>query len=195
MVEELLVEEMVKNLKDGTELNKNSVKFALRVSRHLNKQDRNQFYRAFWFTNDLSFADIKGFISQITGILERNRKVMTFDEVYGLIKDAESRQTIQSILRIDWNFMMLDNGAYGLKSWRFLNPRSIKDCIMIILNERQKPMHFREILKELSIRFPKRRKVTLQACHNELIRHDEFVLLGRGSYGLRKWGMAAGTVL
>ena len=194
MVEEELVAAMIKGMKDGDQLNPNSVKFALRVSRHLNKQDKNQYYRAFWFTNELNLPQVKRYMVDITQVLQREKCVLGFDDIYDRMPEPPAKETVASLLKVDWNFMSLEDGRYGLKSWRFLNPRSIKDCIMIVLNERQKPMHFREILKELSVRFPKRKKVTLQACHNELIRHDEFVLLGRGQYGLRKWGMAAGTV-
>ena len=42
--------------------------------------------------------------------------------------------------------------------------------------------------------FKGKKQVTRQAIHNELIRHPEFVLVGRGLYGLKEWGMAAGTV-
>ena len=36
--------------------------------------------------------------------------------------------------------------------------------------------------------------VTVQAVHNELIRYDQFVLVGRGLYALAKWGYEPGTV-
>ena len=38
------------------------------------------------------------------------------------------------------------------------------------------------------------RSVNLQAVHNELIRHDNFVLIGRGIYALSEWGYERGTV-
>ena len=38
------------------------------------------------------------------------------------------------------------------------------------------------------------RSVNLQAVHNELIRHDQFVLIGRGIYALSEWGYEKGTV-
>ena len=34
----------------------------------------------------------------------------------------------------------------------------------------------------------------MQAVHNELIRYDQFVLVGRGLYALSKWGYEPGTV-
>jgi hypothetical protein len=34
----------------------------------------------------------------------------------------------------------------------------------------------------------------MQAVHNELIRHKDFVLIGRGIYALKEWGYSHGTV-
>ena len=35
--------------------------------------------------------------------------------------------------------------------------------------------------------------VTTQAVHNELIRYDQFVLVGRGLYALKEWGYKEGN--
>lgn len=194
MVEEKLIEAMIKLMGAEKELNPNSLKFALRVSRHLNKQDKNQFYRAFWFTEEYRLQDLRELMREITDILDSERKIMSFEEVYERLEGEYNEEAVKSVMYVDWNFMVLKDGRYGLKSWRFLNPRSIKDCIIILLKKSKKPMHFRDILSALLTEFPKRKRVTLQACHNELIRHEDFVLLGRGTYGLKEWNMSAGTV-
>jgi hypothetical protein len=40
----------------------------------------------------------------------------------------------------------------------------------------------------------KRKDVTTQAIHNELIKDSRFVLIGRGIYALNTWGFSRGTV-
>ena len=40
----------------------------------------------------------------------------------------------------------------------------------------------------------KRKDVTTQAIHNELIKDKRFVLIGRGIYALKEWGYERGTV-
>ncbi|HSX27314.1 MAG TPA: hypothetical protein VLG25_00880, partial [Patescibacteria group bacterium] len=40
----------------------------------------------------------------------------------------------------------------------------------------------------------KRKDVTTQAIHNELIKDKRFVLIGRGIYALKEWGYDKGTV-
>ncbi|MBT6143347.1 hypothetical protein HOH51_02425 [bacterium] len=36
--------------------------------------------------------------------------------------------------------------------------------------------------------------MTVEAVHNELIRYEDFVLVGRGLYALSEWGYTKGTV-
>jgi hypothetical protein len=39
-----------------------------------------------------------------------------------------------------------------------------------------------------------KKKTNVATCHNELIKDKRFVLVGRGMYGLKEWGHAAGVV-
>ncbi|MBT3348704.1 hypothetical protein HN954_01135 [bacterium] len=193
MSEDLLVSEMIKHIGNQTSLGVNAVKFTLRVSEKLVKHEKNQFFRPFWFTADVKISEIKAGIRDIQKLLEKRQTVLEFDEIARVLGTKYSESMLESLLYVDWGFLKNENG-WGLKSWRFINPRSIKDCITIILKKESKPLHFSDIMKRISADFPERKSVTPQASHNELIRHEEFVLLGRGMYGLREWGMAAGTV-
>ena len=55
-------------------------------------------------------------------------------------------------------------------------------------------MHFSEIAKEIRESDFKRKNVTVQAIHNELIKDSRFVLIGRGIYALSDWGYTKGTI-
>ena len=55
-------------------------------------------------------------------------------------------------------------------------------------------MHFMELANKITDYAFDRKVVTVQAVHNELIRHDQFVLIGRGLYALKEWGYEHGTV-
>lgn len=193
MSEDLLVSEMLKVIEGAQETNTNSLKFTMRVSKDLIKHEKNQFFRPFWHTKALSYAQIKTAMKDITKVLKKNKEVMNADAVASALKSHYPKEMVKSLMFIDWNFLETETG-WGLTSWRHINPRSIRDCITIIMKEHKKPLHFTDIMNKITEEFPNRREVTPQASHNELIRHDEFVLLGRGLYGLKEWGMAAGTV-
>ena len=55
-------------------------------------------------------------------------------------------------------------------------------------------MHFSEIADSIKDSAFKRKDVTTQAIHNELIKDKRFVLIGRGIYALDSWGFSKGTV-
>jgi len=55
-------------------------------------------------------------------------------------------------------------------------------------------LHFSEIADAIKKSEFKRKDVTTQAIHNELIKDSRFVLIGRGIYALREWGYKRGTV-
>ncbi len=83
---------------------------------------------------------------------------------------------------------------WGLAKWPTVNPKNIRDKIYVILAENGKPMHFSDIAKAIKKSDFKRRDVTTQAIHNELIKDKRFVLIGRGIYALDNWGFSRGTV-
>ena len=75
-----------------------------------------------------------------------------------------------------------------------VNPKNIRDKIYVILKENKKHMHFNEISESIKDSSFKRKDVTTQAIHNELIKDKRFVLVGRGIYALKEWGYEKGTV-
>jgi Sigma-70, region 4 len=86
------------------------------------------------------------------------------------------------------------NGRWGLIKWPMVNPKNIRDKIYVILKENGKHMHFNEIAAAIKDSDFKRKDVTTQAIHNELIKDKRFVLIGRGIYALKEWGYEKGTV-
>lgn len=86
------------------------------------------------------------------------------------------------------------NDRWGLVKWPMVNPKNIRDKIYVILKEHGKHMHFNEIAGAIKGSEFKRKDVTTQAIHNELIKDKRFVLIGRGIYALKEWGYNKGTV-
>ncbi|MFZ1248835.1 MAG: sigma factor-like helix-turn-helix DNA-binding protein [Candidatus Saccharimonadales bacterium] len=86
------------------------------------------------------------------------------------------------------------NNRWGLVKWPTVNPKNIRDKIYVILSENKKHMHFNEIAESIKASDFKRKDVTTQAIHNELIKDKRFVLIGRGIYALKEWGYKKGTV-
>ena len=85
------------------------------------------------------------------------------------------------------------NGRWGLVKRPWSTLRTF-DKIYVILKENGKHMHFNDIAKAIKDSDFKRKDVTTQAIHNELIKDKRFVLIGRGIYALKEWGYVKGTV-
>ena len=192
MSEDLLVSEMLKNMSDD-KIDVNAMKLAMKVSDRLAKQEKNQFHRPFWHTKDFALADIRGIIRSIQKVLQQKHEVMDVKDICEALDNKVGNVVVSSVLHVDHSFFESDS-CWGLASWRHINPRSIKDKVLITLKNHGKPLHFTEIAKHVLSDFGSKKSVTPQAIHNELIRHADFVLVGRGLYGLCEWGMVAGTV-
>lgn len=99
----------------------------------------------------------------------------------------------ESLARSSKSLATLHN-LWGLVKWPVVNPKNIRDKIYVILKEHGKHMHFNDIAEAIKQSSFKRKDVTTQAIHNELIKDKRFVLVGRGIYALKEWGYEKGTV-
>jgi len=83
-------------------------------------------------------------------------------------------------------------GEWGLSDSPYVRPRGIRDLAYLFMRKHGSPMHFREVAggiqKTLS------RNAHHQTVHNELIKDNRFVLVGRGLYALTEWGYQPGIV-
>jgi len=82
-------------------------------------------------------------------------------------------------------------GHWGHASSPNIKTRGIRDLAYLVMRDHGSPMHFREVADAIAETFG--RKVHTATCHNELIKDDRFVLIGRGLYALMEWGYRAGT--
>ena len=131
-------------------------------------------------------------VDEIVKIIRENKTPMTLDELDNKL-NYEHPDHIKAIASISKLLATL-NGLWGLTKWPTVNPKNIRDKIFVILEAKKEPMHFSEIAKEIKDSNFKRKNVTVQAIHNELIKDSRFVLIGRGIYALSSWGYKKGTI-
>ncbi len=106
------------------------------------------------------------------------------------IKDTKNAAALASLSK----HLATLNEMWGLVKWPTVNPKNIRDKIYVILHQNNRHMHFNEIADAIKKSEFKRKDVTTQAIHNELIKDPRFVLIGRGIYALKEWGYERGTV-
>ena len=135
---------------------------------------------------------IRGRVDEIVKLIRENKAPMTIDELDNQL-NYEHPDHIKAIASISKLLSTL-NGVWGLTKWPMVNPKNIRDKIFVILEAKKEPMHFSDIAKEIKDSNFKRKNVTVQAIHNELIKDSRFVLIGRGIYALSSWGYKKGTI-
>jgi DNA-directed RNA polymerase delta subunit len=85
-------------------------------------------------------------------------------------------------------------GKWGIAHWGEINPKGIRQKAHLIIKESRKPLHFKEVASLVDNYKLNKKKTHPQTVHNELIKDDNFVLVGRGTYALKEWGYQRGTV-
>lgn len=83
-------------------------------------------------------------------------------------------------------------GDWGSASSPSIKIRGMRDLAFLVLRKNGKPLHFADVAEAISEQFG--RPAHVATCHNELIKDDRFVLVGRGLYALSEWGYQRGTV-
>jgi len=84
-------------------------------------------------------------------------------------------------------------GDEGLSDWPEISPKTVRDKIYLVLAKNGEPLHFETIARRINeVKFEDNRKALGPTVHNELIKDDRFVLVGRGMYGLRERGYEPG---
>lgn len=105
-----------------------------------------------------------------------------------------SSAVAQIYLSLSQQVVQTPLGAFGLRRWREAVPRSVGDKAYLVLREDGKPLHFRAVAEAINrIAFDEKRALP-ETVHNDLIRDERFVLVGRGLYALKEWGYQPGRV-
>ena len=125
--------------------------------------------------------------------IKTHGKPAKFNTLYQLIDGPHTQESLTELAKASAHVSELD-GSWGLNTWPEVNPKSIRDKIYLILKKTGRPMHFTDIAEKISKLAANPKKVTTQAVHNELIKDNRFVLIGRGIYALAEWGYRSGTV-
>ncbi|MGL5831351.1 MAG: sigma factor-like helix-turn-helix DNA-binding protein [Candidatus Altimarinota bacterium] len=200
LLESKLVSNIINKIGSEQEVDAHIIKLALNINVDLIKFEKTNLYKPFWKTLVVNFEDIKEVVSFGISILNKNNDVVADEQLAErVIMEAKernksySKEFILSALEVDKRIKKTVEG-YGLTSWRHINPRSIRDKAYIILKKATEPLHFVEIANRIAGAGFDKKVVTTQAVHNELIRYDQFVLVGRGLYALKEWGYKKGTV-
>ena len=154
--------------------------------------ENDNYYQAAAIQSVGDEKTIRKQVDEIVAFIKKHGEPTTAEEMHEHL-NYEHPSNITALASVSKKLAEL-KGKWGLTKWPTVNPKNIRDKIFVILEDNGKPMHFSEIAKSIKDSDFKRKNVTTQAIHNELIKDKRFVLIGRGIYALDTWGYTRGTV-
>lgn len=194
LAEHVLLEEVPKSDSD-----KNHIIFLLTVGHHFSYEREDNNFHARWHID-----------SGLSEALERALiRLYETVELQHLIPEDEFLKLFENFLKEEgvksrpadhmarWLMISKRLGKNPLGEWgRTESPhvriRNTRDFAYLTLKRHGSPMHFKEVAGGIEKLF--RRDAHPATTHNELIKDNRFVLVGRGLYALKEWGYAPGVV-
>jgi DNA-binding phage protein len=155
-------------------------------------QEDDNFYYSVGITAVFDDKALKNKVGHLINAIKELGEPKTIEEIAAAAGSTNVEQT--AALASTSKQLATLNNRWGLIKWPMVNPKNIRDKIYVILKEHGQHLHFNEIAEAIKDSEFKRKDVTTQAIHNELIKDKRFVLIGRGIYALKEWGYKKGTV-
>ena len=178
---------------DGSKIAQARVAFLAELAPNLSVIDESDhFYNAVGERSVQDEKHIRESVGKIVEAIKATGHPVSAADIAEMVGSKEATET-QALATTSKNLAEL-NGLWGLTKWPTVNPKNIRDKIYVILSDKGTHMHFNEISEAIKASDFKRKNVTTQAIHNELIKDKRFVLIGRGIYALQEWGYKKGTV-
>lgn len=178
---------------DNSKIDQARVSFLATLSPKIAVVDENDFfYLSVGVNAEHNEKKIKDLTAKIIDAIKKIGEPATIEKIAEEAK-MDNPKHVKALASTSKQLATL-NDRWGLVKWPTVNPKNIRDKIYVILQENTKPMHFNEIADAIKQSDFKRKDVTTQAIHNELIKDKRFVLIGRGIYALKEWGYEKGTV-
>lgn len=195
--EEQLLNELV------PETEQNHLALLLAISDNLEKIKESDAYRTSWALSHLHAAEAKQLLENLASYIKEQGVPVAEEDLFSVTTEQEegvlnvTPETFPAILSISKTIKKGPFGHWGLASWPQVSPRGVRDKAYLVFEREERPLHFREIaslIDEAPFEAKSGRATHPQTVHNELIKDERFVLVGRGTYALAKWGYTPGTV-
>ncbi len=181
------------------EKSKNRFRFFLVVgSAFFRERETEEFY-ARWHVNQATAKKVHAALSSLYASLS-DSEVLTESEVFNRflteLKDIDVAYRNEEILK-RWLALAKNIGSNPLAEWGraeapAIRTKGIRDYAYLVIKREGVPMHFRDVANAIASLFAK--KAHVATTHNELMKDERFVLVGRGLYALAEWGYKPGVV-
>jgi len=195
-----LVSAIIKEMKLDSSINSNIIEMIIQSNFNVGKSKPQLWFRTHFFFPEINKKLINEVHKEALKILKKKGDIMEATSLYEMIKVNLFAQfgkletvLLDSITNIYTDIVKWEEKFIWLEKWKILNPSTLKDKAIYVMKKEKTPLHFVDLTNLISNHFWEAVKVA--TIHNELIRNNEFVLIGRGIYVLKDWGYKPGTVI
>ncbi|HEY5220576.1 MAG TPA: sigma factor-like helix-turn-helix DNA-binding protein [Candidatus Paceibacterota bacterium] len=176
----------------------NHLDFLAEASGSFNLHREDDSFKPFYYVSDKDLKTANTFVNGWIGFL-KSHKEKVFTDTYqvqlaSFVKaKSVDREIAENYLSISKQIDKNPYGDTGLNEWPEITPATVRDKIYLVLKKKQEPLHFEDIATHINKVGFDDQKALAPTVHNELIKDNRFVLVGRGMYGLKENGYEAGT--
>lgn len=200
MTKDKLINTLIKESNISSDMNHSILEVIIHSDYDIAKSKPKLGVKTYFYLPSLNKKLIDPVHKEAIKILARKKDVVDRKELYAGIAEGLkgkvqglSPVVIDSVLDVFEDIIKGEETLVWLTKWKILNPKTLKDKAIYVLKKERVPMHFIDISNKITSYLWE--KVKVNTIHNELIRNEEFVLIGRGIYALKEWGFKPGTVL
>lgn len=179
-------------------MTRNHLYFLLVVGDPFYKSKENPQYSHRWFTERKIADSVEKALRNVYKGLNRdelvseNEIVNRFRSELAEVAENHNEDVLKRWLQISKQIGRNPLGDWGPAESPNIRVKGIRDYAYLAVKRHGSPMHFREVADTIDELFG--HKAHVATTHNELIKDNRFVLVGRGLYALTEWGYTAGVV-
>lgn len=188
---------LLDKITDNKEL-RNHIYFLLVIGSPFYRSKENEAYTHRWYTEKKVADAVEDALKNVYRSLA-NEELISEEEVLARfreqlidIADRLDDEILKHWLLISKEISRNPLGEWGHSTSPNVRVKGIRDYAYLVVKRHGSPMHFREVAGAIEQLFE--RKAHTATTHNELIKDQRFVLVGRGLYALTEWGYSAGVV-
>ena len=170
----------------------NKLRFIFLIAEHPNFHGENNNVHAFWYKNKKNKKNLFTYLEKAVKFFKKNdRSKILENKIY---KGEFKNPNFENFISISKKFGTNVFGDLGLKEWPEIEPKAIRHKAYLVLKKKEEPLHFSDIANQIGDMGIAEKRAHIQTVHNELIKDNRFILVGRGIYSLKGYGYEDGTV-
>ena len=177
----------------------NHIHFILVVGDAFTKKKEDDDFKHRWHVNEELANNVEDSLKKLYSSLSNDDLLLEseiINKFLGHLENVSEKYKNQEIMK-RWLSLSKRIGKNAIGEWGSASSPNVKtkgmrDYAFLVIRKHGSPIHFKEVARQITSIFKK--KAHVATTHNELIKDQRFVLVGRGLYALREWGYMSGVV-